>query len=190
MSKALHWRQLAVHHAMQHLRWLLERDIMVWEQIYGVVVSYFMLWFVAICLLRTQKHLTYTKRLWVLSIRCLNSSQDNVKTWSEEFLTQIQRADLQWTTSGTIHGLFKSKIEIAIWAISQERKKCLLMISYMIKSLKNLTLIRNTLKNVLKIIVTITLQLAIILLIKETRNLRIDKKAISSQRSISKRKWG
>jgi hypothetical protein len=82
-------------------------------------------------------------------------------------------------TSETTPGHFKLKIEIVIWGISQAKKKCLPKISFMIKLLMNLILTGSTLKNALKIIVTIILLLVITLLIKEIRSSRIDRKVIN-----------
>ena len=138
-----------------------------------------MQWYVDIYLLKTPKHQTCTRKSWELSTHYLNSFQANAKTWSEEFWTQIQREDLQSMTSEITLGHYKLKIEIEIWAISQVKKKCHLMINFMRKSLRNSILIGNTLQNVLKIIVIIILLLVIISLIRETRKLRIGKKVIN-----------
>ena len=84
MNQPQHSRQHVDLLAMQPQRWLLVRDIMVWEQTSGAQVSFSTLWFVGTCLLKIQRHPIYTRKSWVLITPCQNSCLDSARTSSEK----------------------------------------------------------------------------------------------------------
>ena len=117
------WRLPVGHHAMLHLRWLLERGTLDWSLMSGAVVLCSMQWSVASCHLKTPKLLICTKRSWLVTISFQSSCLKTVLISYLKFLTLIQKRDMALMKSEAILGLSSKKID-CLMDYSQELNQC------------------------------------------------------------------
>lgn len=91
------WKHLVVRHAMLHQKWSKDKNMMDSELIYGHVVSFYLLCFVVIFLLKIQTRLLYTKRYYLEVIVCINLFLNRQETLFLKYWMEIKHKDIQST---------------------------------------------------------------------------------------------